>query len=97
MQGYREITAELLREIYRDASVNSALTIQEFGFIVERDKCAMPDIGMDVEPTAAVTEEGNEILGLDVISGSRERNHEGPAARWEDQLPPVGMIVGSPD
>ncbi len=80
-----EVAAEFLREIDRDAGMDTALAVEQLDGVVERDDRPVPDIGMDVEPAGPVADEGDEVLGLHVVARRRQRHGEalalGPARK----------------
>ena len=63
---------EFPRKIDRDPRVHGSLLVEKTLFALERENSFMPDVGMDVEPLASVTEESDEILGLDIVSREGE-------------------------
>src|SRR5215813_537879 len=72
-QRGRQVAAELLREVDRDAGVDAALAVEQLGMVGERHHRAMPDIGMDIEAALAVAPEGDELLRRDVVARQSER------------------------
>src|SRR5262245_29476111 len=48
-----EQTAELAREVHRDAGVHRALPVKEALRAAQPEHALVPDVGMDVEPTVA--------------------------------------------
>ena len=74
---HSEVGAEFFCEIDQYAGVDTALSVQELGMVVERYDRAVPDVGMDVEPAAAVASEGDEPLRCHIVSRQGER-HDSP-------------------
>ena len=52
---HREVAAEFLCKIDRDTGVDPALSVQQLGMVVERHDRPVPNIRMNIKPTAAVT------------------------------------------
>jgi len=65
--------------------------------VVEGHDRAMPDIRMDVEPSAAVTPETGEPLRSHIIPRQGKRHGETLAVQRPEQLTAIGVIIGAPD
>ena len=76
MHWNREVAAKFLREIDRYTSMNTALAIQELRMLVEGYDRPVPDVGVDVEPAAAVTPEGKEPVRGHIVPRHGKRHDE---------------------
>src|SRR5438045_3125323 len=94
---HREVAAEFLCEIDRYTSVDTALSVQEFGMLVERHDCPVPNVWMNIKPAAAVTPERDELLRCHIVPRQCERHDETLAMQRIEQLPAIGMVIGAPD
>src|SRR3954470_20791575 len=94
---HREVAAEFLWEIDRYAGVNTALSVQELGVIVERYDRPVPDMRMNIEPPAAVTPERDELVWCHIVPRQGERHDETLAMQRIEHLAAVGMVIGAPD
>ena len=88
---------ELPGKIDRDPRVHRPLLVEKTLFALERENSFMPDVGMDVETLASVTEKSDEILGLDIVSRKGEGAEKGVFIQGEKKLTPVRMIIGVPE
>jgi hypothetical protein len=92
-----EVAAEFLGEIDRDAGMDAALPVEEPSFVVERDDGAVPNVRMNVEATAAVAPERDELFRCHVIARQGQRNDKALFMKRIEQLAAVGMVIGAPD
>jgi len=92
-----EVAAEFLCEIDRYSRVDSALSVQEFGLVVERHDRAVPNIWMNIKPAAAVTPERDELLWCHIVPRQGERHDETLVMQRIEQLAAIGMVIGAPD
>ena len=72
---------EFPRKIDRDPRVHRPLLVKKTLFALEGENSFMPDVGMDVETLASVTEKSDEILGLDIVSREGEWQRKGFLSR----------------
>src|ERR1700694_3908828 len=93
----REIAAELLDEIHGHPGMDAALTIEKFGFVIDRHHRPMPDVWMKIEALASVAPESDELFRRDVIARQRERNYEALPFERIKKLAAVRVIVRAPD
>src|SRR5262249_30519269 len=96
-ERHLEQRAAFLGEIDADARVDAALLVEEAARASAREHALVPDIGMHVEPGAAVEPEGPEVLGLHVVAGQRHRHDERLALEREEELAAVGVVVRVPE
>jgi len=76
--------------------MDAALAIEELRMLVKGHDRAVPDVRIDVEPTAAVTPERDESLRGHIIARHRERHDETFAMQRTEQLAAIGVIIGAP-
>jgi len=84
-------------KIDRDPRVHGPLLVEKTLFSLERENSFMPDVGMDVEALTSVTEESDEILGMDIVSRKGEWAKKGVFIQGEKKLTSVRMIIGVPE
>ncbi len=96
-QRCAEVAAELLDEVDRHACVHAALAVEKPRLVDERYHRPVPDIRVQIQATRAVAVESHEALRRDVIPRQGERHDETAAVERVEQLPAVGVIVGTPN
>src|SRR5882762_11644031 len=69
----REIAAELFDEIDRNAGMNSALTVEEPGLLVQRHDRPVPYVGVQIQAAAALAPDSHELFRSDIVSRRRQR------------------------
>ena len=57
----------------------------------------VPDVRMDVKPLGSAKSKADEVVGLDVVGGQRERHEERPLVEGEKELTSIRMIIGVPE
>ncbi len=90
LQRHCKVTTEFLCKINRHSGVDTALTVEELRMVVEGHDRAMPDIRMDVEPSAAVTPETGKPLRSHIIPRQGKRHGETLAVQRPEQLTAIG-------
>src|ERR1700730_2613589 len=93
----RQIAAELFDEIDRNTGMDAALTVQEFGLLLQRYHRSVPHIGVQVQTAAALAPESHEFFRRHIVSRQRQRNDEALPVEGIEQLTAVRVIVRTPD
>jgi len=73
-----------------------SLLVVKASTLFQREHALVPDVGMDIEASAAVDVERNEIVGGNVVARQRQWSNEGTTVEWEEQLATVWVVVGVP-
>ena len=77
--------------------MDAALAIEELCMVVKRHDRTVPDIGMDIEPTAPVAPKRPEILRFHIVPRQCQRHDKTLAVQRIKQLAAIGVIIGPPD
>src|ERR1700693_266942 len=96
-QRHRQIAAELLDEVDRDASMHASLAVEKPRLVIERHERTVPDVRMNVEALVAIAPERHEILRPRIVSRECKRHQKALTVHWIEELAAVGMIVGAAD
>ena len=94
--GCTQQAAKFPREIHRYPGVHRALLVKEALGSRESEYALVPNIGVDVQSMAAVKAKTDEILGSNIVARQCEGHHEWPTLQREEQLAPVGVVIGMP-
>src|SRR6266403_3374580 len=96
-QRHREQAAELPRKVAADPGMNFSLPVEEARRLAQREDAFMPDVGVDADTEAAIAIESDEIIGLHVVAGQGQWDHEGHAVQGIEHLSTIRMVVHMPD
>jgi hypothetical protein len=77
--------------------MDAALAIEEVRMVVKRHDRTVPDVGMDVEPTAPVAPKCPEMLRSHIVPRQCQRHDKTLTVQRVKQLAAIGVIIGSPD
>ena len=87
---HREVAAEFLYEIDRYAGVDTSLSVEELGMVVEWHDRSVPNVWMNIKPAAAVAPERDELVWCHIVPRQGERHDKTLAMQRIEQLAAVG-------